>query len=109
MHPTKSFPKPAAALHSVFIQLLSLLPIMEASKRGDTLGDTGWLTEEEERKGADRCLNLSPGADEINPSSKAEMETETWREMEAMPVTTIGCPLSPLHPRHPGPAFTLLR
>ena len=49
------------------------MPIMEVCKRGNT----GWLTEEEEVKGrADRCLNLSPGAGEINPSSKAETETE---------------------------------
>ncbi|KAK2824490.1 hypothetical protein Q5P01_021665 [Channa striata] len=74
----------AAVLQSESIQLLSLLPIMEACKRRDTLGDTGWLTEEEDGKGADRCLNLSPEADEINPSSKAKMETERCREMVAV-------------------------
>lgn len=75
--PSKSLPRPAAVLHSVLIQLLPLLPIMEVSKRVDTLGDSGWLTEEEEGKGADRCLKLSPGADEINPSSKAD---ERWKQ-----------------------------
>lgn len=53
---------------------------MEVCKRGDTLGDTGWLSDEDEGKGreggADRCLNPSPGADEINPSSKAETAKE---------------------------------
>ena len=75
-------------------QLPSSLPVMEACKRGDTLGDTGWLTEEEEgkmrREGADRCLNLSPGADEINPSSKAQTETESeierWKQW-----VLVGC------------------
>lgn len=56
------------------------MPIMEVCKRGDTLGDTGWLSDEDEGKGreggADRCLNPSPGADEINPSSKAETAKE---------------------------------
>lgn len=55
-----------------------IMSIMGVCRRGCTLGDAGWQTEWKEEMGrrADRCLNLCPGACEINQSSKALTETQ---------------------------------
>lgn len=53
-----------------------IMPLMQATKRGADLGDTGWLTEEEEEgvEGGRQMFDSQLWADEINPSSEAETD-----------------------------------